>query len=110
MFVGELLWVFAKAIGIKIKYKVGECPYVQPGSQMTQIRQLLGIMKTDHSWNYSLSNDFSSTGGFKAAMKNLFQIREKEWPGVSFKDCFTLLALVSHWVSGVWNRIQATGY
>ena len=80
---GELLLVFAQRVGTKKNSKDGKCPFLQPGSHMTLIRRLLGYMNTMYGWNYSLANDFSVTGGFKAAMRDMFQTREKAWPGVS---------------------------
>ena len=82
MLVGELVWGYAQRVGTKKGFKKGECPYLQPNSHMKELRMLFGIMNTKDGWNYSMSEDFSLTGGLKASMRDLFLSREKEWPGV----------------------------
>ena len=50
---------------------------------MTLIRTVLGIMKQEFGWEYSLDNDFKFTGGLSARMKKLFNERSKQFPAVS---------------------------
>ena len=47
----------------KPTYGGNRCPYLQPSTVNTYIRTLLGYMKEEYDWRYSLEHDFNFTGG-----------------------------------------------
>lgn len=76
----SLLWMVAKSLRNE-KAKPGECPFLQPSTQNTYMKTLLGVMKTEYNWNFSITHDFNFTGGYFARAKALYEERAEDWPG-----------------------------
>ena len=74
-----MLWLLFKDMP-NTTAKKGECPYLQPDSENTKIRSLLGCMVQEYGWNYELLKDFNFVGGFSAKMQLLREQRSKEYP------------------------------
>lgn len=78
-----LLWKYS--LGLTNSRAVqGGCPYLQPSSHMSNIRNILGMMRRDFGWEFSLEKDFKFTGGFEGRIKQLFEERSKEYPQVRY--------------------------
>ena len=73
-----------------------ECPWLQPNSQMTLVRTLMGTMKTQFGWEYRMGRDFNNNGGFRARMTNMFQERIKQFPGVSVMIASAVLPILTY--------------
>lgn len=68
----------------KKRHKKDECPWLEPGSQTTYVKNLFSELKQKYpSFSYNMNRDFKFKGGFVCVMNNLFAQRQKEWP-VSF--------------------------
>mmetsp|Transcript_4578 Transcript_4578/g.7743 ORF Transcript_4578/g.7743 Transcript_4578/m.7743 type:complete len:550 (+) Transcript_4578:127-1776(+) len=74
------LWKFAKSLRNE-KAGEGECPFLQPGTQNTYMKTLLGFMKQEYNWNYSITQDFNFAGGYFARAKTLYAERARDYPG-----------------------------
>ena len=68
--VSHLFWLLFKDMP-NTKAKEGECPYLEPDSENTKIRSLLGCMSQEYGWNYQLNTDFNFTGSFAEKMQFL---------------------------------------
>lgn len=68
-------------IRVKQKNKVapGKCPWLQPGSQNTQIRTFFAFMKSEYNWPFT-ENDLSGFSGcLNGVLKDLYKEREEKW-------------------------------
>lgn len=77
------LWYFAKDLK-KLRTKEGECPFLEPSSHNTYMKTLLGYLKEQYNWNYSIQHDFNFQGGYTPRINLLFSERMEAYPGYGF--------------------------
>jgi len=78
----SLLWFYSLSLKNE-RAEPNGCPYVQPSTHMMKIRAILGMMRQDFGWEFSLDEHFKFTGGLEGRLKQLFAERAEEYPIVS---------------------------
>lgn len=78
----SLLWFYSLSLKNE-RAEPNGCPYVQPSTHMMKIRAILGMMRQEFGWEFSLDEHFKFTGGLEGRLKQLFAERAEEYPIVS---------------------------
>ncbi len=75
----DILWHLMKEM-VNTQAKEGDCPYLQPSTEYSYLRSLLGLLSEEYDWRYQYESHFSFKGGLKPKMELLHAERKKKYP------------------------------